>query len=199
MAAIILASASPARANLLRGAGVVFEIVPASVDEAAIKKTCQCQERTAEDTAYALAAAKALAVAASRPEALVIGADQMLDCAGVWFDKPRNAADAEESLKRLRGRTHRLISAVCAATEKDGVIWRERAEARLTMRAFSDGFLTRYLQRVGDEVTTSVGAYRLEGLGAQLFSRIEGDYFTILGLPLLALLSYLRDRGPLEC
>ena len=133
-----------------------------------------------------------------RPDDLVIGADQILECDGIWFDKPADRAAAAETLKRLRGRTHRLVSAISVLGGGRGAPWRHRGEARLTMRSFSDRFLARYLDAVGDEVTTSVGAYRLEGRGAQLFTRIEGDYFTVLGLPLLPLLAFLRGGGHLD-
>ena len=128
------------------------------------------------------------------PGALVIGADQMLDCEGVWFDKPTGRDGAREQLKALRGRTHRLVS--CAVIVRDGErIWHQIDRARLTMRNFSDAFLDEYLDSAGDDVLHSVGAYQLEGLGAQLFHRVDGDFFTILGLPLLPVLGFLRVHG----
>jgi septum formation protein len=125
---------------------------------------------------------------------LVIGADQMLDCKGVWFDKPADRRQARAQLVALRGRTHVLSSAACVY--RDGQrLWHAVQQARLTMRPFSDEFLDEYLSAVGDDVTGSVGAYRLEGLGSHLFARVEGDWFTILGLPLLPLLDFLRGQG----
>lgn len=146
-----------------------------------------------EDVALALADSKARAVAARRPGALVIGADQILECEGRWFDKPSTVAEAARHLRALRGRTHRLICAVVVVRDGER-LWRHVAEARLTMRRFSDRFLDDYLASGGPAVLESVGAYRLEGLGAQLFETIEGDYFTILGLPLLPLLDFLRGE-----
>jgi septum formation protein len=162
---------------------------PAGIDESAVKAAMQGV--AVEEVALALADSKACAVAARRPGALVIGADQILECEGRWFDKPADAAEAARHLRTLRGRTHRLISA--AVVVRDGArLWRHVAEARLTMRPFSDQFLDGYLAHGGPAVLESVGVYRLEGLGAQLFEAIDGDYFTILGLPLLALLDFLR-------
>jgi septum formation protein len=150
----------------------------------------------AEDVALALADSKARAVSARRPGAIVVGADQILECEGRWFDKPATVEEAARHLRALRGRTHRLVSAVVAVRDGERR-WRHAAEARLTMRDFSDRFLEDYLARSGPAILESVGAYRLEGLGAQLFARIEGDYFTILGLPLLPLLDFLRGERAL--
>ena len=142
----------------------------------------------------ALAEAKAVRVAARRERALVIGADQMLVLGRRWFDKPAKPAEAREHLLALRGRRHELVTAVCVA--RDGtVLWRHLERPGLVMRDFSDAFLDAYLATVGDDVLTTVGAYRLEGRGVQLMARIEGDYFSILGLPLLPLLDFLRGRG----
>lgn len=190
--ALVLASASPTRKEMLTRAGLTFTVDAADVDEPAIKTACRARGETSRAAALALAAAKALSVSQRRPDALVIGADQMLDCNGRWFDKPVDQADAKAALSALAGRTHTLISA--AACARGGrLTWSEAAAAQLTMRMFSQGFLDIYLATMGDSVRQTVGAYRLEGLGVQLFSRIEGDYFTILGLPLLALLAYLRQ------
>lgn len=127
------------------------------------------------------------------PEALVIAADQILDCEGEWFDKPEDRVQARADLERLRGRTHRLVTAACAA-RAGALVWRRGEVAKLTMRPFSAAFLESYMALVGDDICLSVGGYRLEGPGVQLFSRIEGDYFAILGLPLLALLEFLREN-----
>lgn len=191
---LILASASPARRTVLENAGLAFAVEPAEVDEAEVKSAMRAQGAAAADVAAALAERKARAVARAHPDALVIGADQMLTCEGRWYDKPADLAAARRQLARLRGRTHELVSAVVAVSEGERA-WRHIDRARLTMRPFSDAFLDDYLARMGDEALSSVGAYRLEGLGAQLFTRIEGDFFSILGLPLLPLLAFLRERG----
>ncbi len=188
---VILASKSAARAALLRGAGVPFETAGAGVDEAALKSGLLAEGAKPRDIADALAEAKAVKVSRVRPGALVIGADQTLDFEGRLFDKPESRAEARGRLLELRGKTHALHSGVVVARDGEP-IWREVATARLTMRPFSEGYLDAYLDRGGDELLTSVGAYQLEGEGVQLFSRIVGDYFTILGLPLLSLLDLLR-------
>jgi len=189
---LILASASTARAALLRGAGLVFETRPSDVDESELK--VEMKARGAEATAGALAELKARHIAKQAPGALVIGADQMLDYHGDWLDKARDWDDAGAQLRLLRGRNHRLATAVCVVQD-DTCLWAFTGAPRLKMRAFSDGFIDSYLEHAGDEAFGCVGAYRLEGLGAQLFEEIEGDYFTILGLPLLPLLEFLRTRG----
>ena len=135
-------------------------------------------------------------VAGNQPDAVVIGADQILECDGQWFDKPPDQKAAAQTLRTLRGRTHRLVSAV-AVFRGAQCVWRYLEAPSLEMRNFSDGFLERYMDTAGPEILESVGAYRLEGSGAQLFSRIDGDYFTILGLPLLALLAFLREADVL--
>lgn len=194
---VILASASTARADLLRGAGIDFSIEPARVDEEAVKQSFKAEGATARDTALALADLKAAKISARNPEALVIGADQMLDCNGVWFDKPPDRDTLHAQLMALRGKTHHLEAALCVH-EKGKRIWHVVERAGLTMRDFSDAFLKDYVEKAGDAVLDSVGGYRLEGAGAQLFSRIEGDYFTILGLPLLPLLDFLRHHGVVQ-
>ena len=191
---LILASASRSRAELLRGAGLDFDVEPARLDEDELKAAMRANGAGASDVAEALAKAKACRTARARPGALVIGADQMLDCAGIWFDKPADLVEAAAHLRRLRDHTHELVTSVCIVQD-DRPLWHHTARARLTMRPFSDDFITSYLDRVGPRACDSVGAYQLEGLGAQLFSRIEGDYFTILGLPLLPLLAFLREHG----
>jgi len=193
---LILASTSTARAQMLRAAGVEIEIIPARVDEGELKLSLKQQEADPETAAIALAELKALQVSRSRPGRLVLGADQMLDCNGAWFDKPESRAAAKAQLQALRGTTHRLTSAAVLA--RDGQrIWHNAAAARLTMRAFTDPFLEGYLDQAGGAVLSSVGAYQLEGLGAQVFQKIDGDFFTILGLPLLAVLDILREQNVL--
>ena len=193
---LILASSSRTRRTLLDDAGLEFEIEPARIDEGAIKCRFAADGRSASDCAFALAEAKARRVAAHHPHGLIIGADQILVCDGAWFDKPASLADARNQLQKLRGRTHRLVTAACVV-EGQACTWRGIASARLTMREFSDAFLDLYLEAEGTSVLGSVGAYRLEGRGVQLLTRVEGDHFAILGLPLLELLSFLRERGAL--
>lgn len=194
---IILASASSARQAMLKGAGVVFEVVPAQIDESALRAAYLAVEAGAGAAAIAamLAAAKAEHVSRRHPDALVIGSDQVLECDGRLYEKPSDLSQAAASLRALRGREHRLVSAVAVAIAGAN-IWSTNDEARLRMRPFSDAFLDQYLS-TADGVCASVGAYRLEGPGIQLFEAITGDYFTILGMPLLPLLTALRQRGVL--
>lgn len=195
-ALLILASASEARADLLRHAGVTIRIAPAQVDEDEIKIALRAEGAPARDQANILAEMKALAVSRSHPGILVLGADQILDLAGRSFDKPVNRAEARAHLLALRGQRHDLLSAAVIA--KDGKpIWRHIGRARLQMRPFTEAFLDDYLDQMGEAVTKTVGGYMLEGLGAQLFARVDGDYFTILGLPLIETLGYLRLQGHL--
>lgn len=192
--ALILASASPARLALLRGAGLVLDAIPAPIDEDAAKESLRAEGADPVTLASALAELKAAAVSTRHPGALVIGGDQVLEIEGRMFDKPANRAAARDQLLALRGRTHRLVSA--AVLTRDGArLWHAAQSVRMTMRDFSTDFLDAYLDAAGDAVCGSVGAYRLEGIGAQLFERIEGDYFTVLGLPLLPLLEALRAQG----
>ncbi|HWD59704.1 MAG TPA: Maf family nucleotide pyrophosphatase [Stellaceae bacterium] len=191
---LILASASSARAALLRQAGVEFAADPADIDEAAIKRRYRDAGGAAEACAMALAVAKAKAVAARRPDAIVVGADQLLVAGDDWFDKPHDLAEATAHLRRLRGREHALVTAACAV-QGDAILWQAMSTPRLTMRRFGEAFLAGYIAAEGDAVLGSVGAYRIEGRGVQLFARIEGDYFAILGLPLIELLGFLRERG----
>jgi septum formation protein len=191
---IILASASSSRANILKSSGIFIEQEPADVDEDTVKTSFRNQNGSAAQVAEMLAERKALDVSRRHGGALVIGADQMLDCDGVWFDKPADLVQVRNHLTALRGRTHELLSAVCVV--RDGAcLWRHLESAHLTMRPFSDVFLEEYIENVGEKACLSVGAYQLEGRGAQLFSRIEGDYFTILGLPLLPLLEFFVTQG----
>jgi septum formation protein len=195
MTPVTLASKSAARANVLSAAGVVFETAGAGVDESAAKRELLAKGAGPREVADALAELKA--AKASRGRAgLVIGADQTLDFNGRLFDKADTLHEARERLRMLRGHPHKLHSAVVVA--RDGaVIWREVPAATLTMRAFTDDFLDAYLARHGEGLLGSVGCYRLEDDGAQLFARIDGDYFTILGLPLMGLLDQLRRHGAL--
>lgn len=191
-ARLILASGSATRATMLRNAGLTFDVVPAAVDEDEMKRAMRAEGANPAQLAEALAELKAQYVARKAAAAdLVIGADQVLDCDGAWFDKPKDRASARAQLLQLRGKSHRLVSSVCVVRDRQ-VLWMQTDHATLLVRTFSDAFLDDYLAQVGPAVTQSVGAYQLEGRGAQLFARIDGDYFTILGLPLLPLLDFLR-------
>lgn len=193
---IILASASAARRALLENAGVAVIQEPARIDEEAVKDAAARDGLSIESTAELLAELKAQRTAARHPGHLVLGADQMLDCDGRRFDKPVDRGQAREQLMALRGRTHRLVSSVVAVRD-DRRLWHSTQTARLTMRRFSDLFVESYLDRMGDRVLTTVGAYQLEGQGAQLFAAVDGDFFTVLGLPLLPVLEFLRGQGVL--
>ena len=192
---VVLASKSPTRAAVLAGAGVAFDAASPGVDEDAVKASLLAEGATPRDIADALAELKAIRISTKRPE-LVIGADQTLEFEGGLYDKVESLDAARERLRLLRGKTHKLHAGVVVA--KEGVpIWRDLVTASLTMRSFSDTFLEDYLAIEGPEALGSVGCYRLEGPGTQLFSRIDGDYFAILGLPLLGLLDLLRRHGAL--
>lgn len=195
-AQLILASASPARAGMLAAAGVRFEQRPAAVDEAEVKEALRADGVAPGDAALALAELKARRIANQAPSRLVLGADQILTCEGRWFDKPRERAEARAQLATLAGRRHELWTAAIVIRD-DARLWHEIAQARLWLRPCSDAFLTAYLDALGDLALGSVGAYQIEGLGAQLFARIEGDRFAILGLPLIGLLECLRVQGVL--
>jgi septum formation protein len=190
---IILASASPTRARLLEAAGVPFTIESAAIDESAIKQEMRKADRAAIECSLALAQAKAEAVSKRHPESLVIGADQLLTAGNEWFDKPESLAAARVQLQRLRGRTHMLVTAVCVVQNSER-LWQAANLPELTMRLFSDAFLDEYVAAEGEALLSSVGAYRLETRGVQLFSRMTGDYFAVLGLPLIELLDFLRSR-----
>ena len=193
---VILASSSAIRAQILAAAGVVAEILSPKVDERPTKTRLVANRSSADKVATELAELKALAISKQHPEALVIGADQVLDCDGKLFDKPVDRDVARRQLRELRGKRHRLTSAVALATH-GAVIWRHAESATLSMRVFSDTFLDAYLVLATEAILGSLGAYQLEGLGAQLFTKVEGDYFTVLGLPLLPLLDQLRRAGAL--
>lgn len=195
-ATLVLASASASRKTLLEHAGLRFETRAAQVDEAAVKRGAQSSGATAAETALLLAELKAVRIARRDPEALVIGCDQLLVCEERWFDKPADLAEARAHLLALRGRTHTLVTAVlCQRGEQR--IWHHVAQPKLTMRGFSDKLLDLYLASEGEALTTTVGAYRLEGLGIHLFDKVEGEHAAVLGLPLLPLLGFLRQHGVL--
>ncbi|MDP3298899.1 MAG: Maf family protein [Phenylobacterium sp.] len=195
MTRIILASQSLARSQLLAGAGVMFDKIVSGVDEDLIKARIQGEGGSPRAVAQALADIKAVTVSDLQP-GLVIGADQTLEFDGVLYDKAPSLEAARARLLALRGKPHHLHSAVTLAQDGE-VLWSETASATLTMRDFSEPFLDAYLEMEGEGLLGSVGCYRLEGPGAQLFADIEGDYFAILGLPLLGVLDQLRQRGAL--
>ncbi len=190
---LVLASMSAARRAILASVGVSFDAVASRVDEDAAKASFRATGMSARDLADALAELKAMRVSSSRPGDIVLGCDQTLELDdGTMLDKP--GADVAGQLRMLSGRTHQLFSAV-VAVENGQPMWRHVDKATLTMRALSDKFIDSYLAHESDAVSGCVGGYRIEGYGAQLFARIEGSYFTILGLPLLPLLDWLRVRG----
>ena len=191
---LILASASPSRRHLLHNAGLRFAAQASGVDEEEVKPSLLAERAGARQIATILAELKAVRVSSRHQDALVIGADSTLLCEGRLFDKPPTLADARRQLLALAGRTHELWSAVVVA-RNGSRLWHHAECGRLTMRPLSESFIDRYLRCVGQAVCDSVGAYQLEGLGVHLFSRIEGDFFTVLGLPLLPLLSFLADHG----
>jgi septum formation protein len=194
MTRLILASKSAARAAMLRQAGLAVDLVPADVDERALDEALAREGRDPAAIARALGEAKALAVSRAHPDAVVIGADQTLALGPRRFSKPASMAAARDALVALRGRTHHLHSGVAVARGGE-IVFSDVASAAMTMRPFSDAFLDAYLAGAGERLLSSVGCYQLEAEGIQLFERIEGDYFTILGMPLLPLLSALRAQG----
>jgi septum formation protein len=191
---LLLASRSVARRTLLEAAGVPIEVQPADLDERALETGAGSQ--TPAHVAALLARAKALFVARLRPGRLVLGSDQTLALGADRFTKPADRPAACAQLRALSGRTHELFSAI-AFVQDQMVLFEHVGTARLRMRSFSDRFLDHYLDAVGDAATASVGAYQIEGLGVQLFEQVDGDYFTILGLPLLGALDFLRRHGRL--
>lgn len=197
MTRLILASQSPFRRMLMENAGLAFETQAAEIDERVVEAGLAARNPTPPEVAEALAIEKAMDVARRNPSALVIGSDQTLSLDGRVFHKPADMAEAKSHLMAMSGRTHALNCGI--ALVRDGeVLWSHVSIAHLTMRTLSEPFITRHLARVGERVLASVGAYQLEGEGVQLFERIDGDYFTILGLPLLPLLAKLRDLGAID-
>ena len=194
---LILASGSPTRRMLMQNAGLSFEVVPAEIDERAAEQPLLQAGAPPEDLALALAMAKAVVVSEHHPDDLVIGADQILDLRGERLTKPVDMEAARRQLLGLSGRTHHLHAGIACARGGE-VVWEHVETAALTMRPLDPAFVGRHLARAGPAVLNSVGAYQLEGPGIQLFERIEGDYFAILGLPLLPLLTFLRSEGVLE-
>ncbi len=192
-APIVLASGSASRLAILRGAGLDVVVDKPGVDEAMVKQSLRADGAQAHDVAEALAEMKAGRISTRYPDAHVIGADQMLVCGDVWFDKPPDRDHLRAQLQSLRGKSHQLISSVVIAVN-GARIWHHTDRATLTMRDFSDGFLEIYMDAVGDKALESVGGYQIEGAGAQLFSHVIGDQFTIMGLPLLPVLDFLRTR-----
>jgi septum formation protein len=195
--AVILASASPARSRLLRAAGVEVTQRPAAIDEETVRAALQAEGVAPGAAAVALAELKAQRISGEAPAgALVLGADQILSCEQRWLGKPADLAEARAQLERLTGRRHELATAV-VAFRNGARIWHQLSIARLWLRACSGNFLDSYLSAIGEAALASVGAYQVEGLGAQLLARIEGDQFAIQGLPLLEVLEFLRAQGVL--
>ena len=192
---IILASASAIRAELMTKAGIEFEIRPTDIDEDILKAKFAQKKQSVKDLVQALAYAKANAIN-GETEAIIIGADQVLEFNGQIFDKPKTMRQAEERLKLMRGQEHRLIGGLCVL-QSGSAPWYYLSTTKLHMRKFSDEFLKDYLQHEGESVLACVGAYKFEGRGASLFERVEGDFFSILGLSLLPLMKQLRSRGAL--
>ncbi len=189
----ILASGSAARQSMLKDAGLSFDVHPADIDERQISDNLLSTNARASDIALKLAEEKAIAVSKQKPDQIVIGSDQVLELDGTILNKAASKDDALNKLKTMRGKTHCLISAV-AVVKGGTVLWSTTDQVSLYMRDLSDDDLVRYADRAGDALTSCVGAYQIEGLGAWLFSKVEGDYFTIMGMPLLPLLGYLYDE-----
>ncbi|MDH4991710.1 Maf-like protein [Aquamicrobium lusatiense] len=194
---LVLASGSPFRKAMLISAGVDVEAVPAELDERAVEAPLQDSGVSPEDVAVILAEAKALEVSERRPGALVLGCDQTLSLGDEVFHKPADMEGARRHLLALSGKTHQLNSAAVLVRNGE-VLWRHVGIANLTMRKLEPAFIGRHLARVGDKALASVGAYQIEGEGIQLFEKVEGDHFTIVGLPLLPLLSELRRLGAID-
>ena len=194
---LILASASPHRRRLLENAGLAVEAVRADLDERFVEAPLRASGAAPEDIAEVLAEAKAVDVSTRHPGALVIGADQTLSLGGELLHKPADMEGARRQLLALSGRTHRLTSAVVLA-EDGATVWRHSASADITFRALTPPEIGRYLARAGEAALSSVGCYQIEGLGITLMERVEGDFFTVVGLPLLPLLNELRARGAID-
>ncbi len=194
---IILASASPHRRMMLEAAGIPVETVSSQIDERAVEHSLGKEARGGEILASILAEAKALEVSKRHPDAIVIGCDQTLSLEEEILHKPTDMTDARQNLLRLSGKTHRLNSGIVLA-EKGEALWRHVAVASMTMRNFDAAYTGRYLAAAGDKVLGSVGVYQVEGIGINLFDKIDGDFFTIVGLPLLPLLAELRNRGLID-
>lgn len=192
---IILASTSNIRGKILSNAGITFSVVDPAIDETEVKASMA--DQSAENTSRKLARIKSEKVSGQIRDALVIGADQVLGLEGQIFNKPASRQEADNQLRKFRGNTHTLFSAV-SCTTAGAEVWSHCAVAQLKMRNFTDEFLSSYLDARQDHYLTSVGGYKLEESGVQLFEKIEGDYFAILGLPLLPLLDYLRQRKIIE-
>ena len=191
---LVLASASKTRADMLRNGGVTFSVRPAQIDEMSITAALLAEGATPRDIADSLAEMKAKRGAGRDPQSLVLGVDQVLSCEGAIISKATNLAEAADTLRFLRGKTHNLFSAA-VIYESNAPVWRHVGQASLQMRGFTDGFLQGYIERCGDAVLSSVGCYHIEGEGAQLFDKVAGDWFTVLGMPLLEILGFLRMRG----
>lgn len=194
---VILASQSLARRDMLKNAGVSFFTEVAGVDEDAVRRSMLAEQAPVRDIVDILAEIKALRVSAAYPGQLVIGSDQILVLDGNILSKPKTRDEAAGQLTQLSGQTHQLLSAAVIA-ENEAAIWRHIGAAQLTMRPLSESFIEDYLHMIGDDVLFGAGTYQIEGRGAQLFERIHGDYFSILGMPLLQVLDYLRQRGVLD-